>query len=265
MMRFLMRILPMVPGSNSFSNWLDRRVFVLQSDLHQTRQCVEPRNPVVDLEHRVAAWLEDAAALGHQALGVGGVLDHPVRVDQIERVVRERKPFAVGDAWGPCWGTTWFRLQGRIPAEWAGHEVVLRFGATRAGTSVPGGEFLIFSAAGGQLPSSEGTPPQPRALAGLSFQHAAATLADGMTPPFVGALPLEIAREADDEVVTVSEEAIADAMRLLMTRDKLFVEGSGAAASAALLSGRVRSPAGTKVVAIVCGGSVDLSRVPWGG
>ena len=32
-----------------------------------------------------------------------------------------------------------------------------------------------------------------------------ATLADGMTPPFVGALPLEIAREAVDEIVTVSE------------------------------------------------------------
>jgi len=87
------------------------------------------------------------------------------------------------------------------------------------------------------------------------------TLADGMTPPFVGALPLEIARQAVDEVVTVSETEIVSAMKLLMTRAKLYVEGSGAAATAALLGGRVRMPAGSRVVAIVSGGNVDLERV----
>jgi alpha-mannosidase len=97
-------------------------------------------------------------------------------ISPAEALQRPFEPFAVGEAWGPRWGTTWFRLQGRIPAEWAGHEVVLRFGATRAGGSVPGGEFLIFSAVGGHPLSSRGTPPHPRALAGLSFQHAAASL-----------------------------------------------------------------------------------------
>lgn len=87
------------------------------------------------------------------------------------------------------------------------------------------------------------------------------TLADGMTPPFVGALPLEIARQAVDEVVMVSEAEIVSAMKLLMTRAKLYVEGSGAAATAALLAGRVRGPAGARVVAIVSGGNVDLERV----
>ncbi len=88
------------------------------------------------------------------------------------------------------------------------------------------------------------------------------TLADGLTPPFVGALPLEIARQAVDEVVTVSEEEIVEAMRLLLTRAKLYVEGAGAAATAALVAGKVRAPAGTVVVAIVSGGNVDLSRIP---
>jgi threonine dehydratase len=88
------------------------------------------------------------------------------------------------------------------------------------------------------------------------------TLADGLTPPFVGALPLEIARQAVDEVVTVSEEEIVEAMRLLLTRAKLYVEGAGAAATAALLAGRVRAPAGTVVLDIVSGGNVDLSRIP---
>ena len=87
------------------------------------------------------------------------------------------------------------------------------------------------------------------------------TIADGMTPPFVGALPLEIVKETVDDVVGVSEAAIVEAMKLLMTRAKLYVEGAGAAATAALLDGRIRVPAGAKVVALISGGNVDLSRV----
>jgi threonine dehydratase len=87
------------------------------------------------------------------------------------------------------------------------------------------------------------------------------TIADGMTPPFVGALPLEIVRETVDEVVGISEPAIIEAMKLLMTRAKLYVEGAGAAATAALLDGRVRVPPGAKVVALISGGNVDLERV----
>jgi threonine dehydratase len=87
------------------------------------------------------------------------------------------------------------------------------------------------------------------------------TLADGMTPPFVGALPLEIAQQAVDDIVTVTEGEIAEAMRVLMTRCKLFVEGSGAAATAALLSGRVEVRKADHVVSIVSGGNVDLETV----
>jgi threonine dehydratase len=87
------------------------------------------------------------------------------------------------------------------------------------------------------------------------------TLADGMTPPFVGALPLAIAREAVDEIVAVGEGEIIGAMKLLMTRAKLYVEGSGAAATAAVLTGKVRTWQGARVVAIVSGGNVDLERV----
>jgi len=86
------------------------------------------------------------------------------------------------------------------------------------------------------------------------------TLADGMTPPFVGALPLEIARDAGVELVTVTETEIIDAMLALMTRAKLYVEGSGAAATAAVLAGKVSAPPGARVVAIVSGGNVDPER-----
>jgi len=88
-----------------------------------------------------------------------------------------------------------------------------------------------------------------------------ATLADGLTPPFVGARPLEIAREAVDEIVFVTEDEIMEAMRALLTRAKLYVEGAGAAATAALLAGKVRGVAGAEVVSVVSGGNVDPERV----
>jgi len=88
-----------------------------------------------------------------------------------------------------------------------------------------------------------------------------ATLADGLTPPFVGAIPLEVAREGLDAIALVTEQEIIEAMRLLLVRAKLFVEGSGAAATAALLAGKVSLGGATNVVSIVSGGNVDPERV----
>jgi threonine dehydratase len=87
------------------------------------------------------------------------------------------------------------------------------------------------------------------------------TLADGMTPPFVGALPLGIAKEAVDEVVGVTEREIVEAIGLLATRAKLCVEGSGAAATAAVVAKKLSMPAGARVVAIVSGGNIDLQQL----
>lgn len=112
-----------------------------------------------------------------------------------------------------------------------------------------------------ELAAGPGLGPALAAGKPVPAPRPAGTLADGMTPPFVGALPLEIARECVDEIVTVTEEAIIEAMKLLMMRAKLYVEGSGAAATAALLSGSVRLPKGSRVVAVVSGGNVDLSRI----
>ncbi|HEX2047423.1 MAG TPA: alpha-mannosidase [Acidimicrobiales bacterium] len=47
-----------------------------------------------------------------------------------EAVAGPFEPFDLGGAWGPRWGTTWFRLRGEVPAGWAGQEVVLRFEIT---------------------------------------------------------------------------------------------------------------------------------------
>ena len=87
------------------------------------------------------------------------------------------------------------------------------------------------------------------------------TVADGMTPPFVGSLPLEIARAAVDGVVTVTEREIIDAMVFLMVRCKLYVEGSGAAATAALMHGKIEVGAGTTVASLVSGGNLDIETL----
>lgn len=87
------------------------------------------------------------------------------------------------------------------------------------------------------------------------------TLADGMTPPFVGKLPLAIAQTLVDSVVAVTEAEILAAMELLMTRCKLYVEASGAATLAALLSGRIEVAAEQSVAAVVSGGNVDLASI----
>ena len=111
-----------------------------------------------------------------------------------------------------------------------------------------------FAAGPGLAPSLAAGEPVP-------VPRPTGTLADGMTPPFVGALPLEIVRRLGVELAVVAEDEIAAAMRELATRAKLVAEGSGAAATAALLSGRIAVRPGSTVVTIVSGGNVDPDRL----
>ena len=131
------------------------------------------RDPASPDEVRHRAWTLLGAVVEPAVFGPGAALSitaHHVAAEPIppaEAPGRRYAPFAVGDAWGPRWGTTWFRLRGRIPAGWAGQEVVLRLESLRAGTSIPGGEYLIFR------PADDGRLVP---LLGLSPQHAAASL-----------------------------------------------------------------------------------------
>lgn len=62
------------------------------------------------------------------------------------------EPCAIGDPWGPAWGTTWFRVTGTVPADWAGRtvEAVLDLGFDRM---MPGFqcEGLVHRADGGEV------------------------------------------------------------------------------------------------------------------
>lgn len=62
-----------------------------------------------------------------------------------------------------------------------------------------------------------------------------------------------------DEIVTVSDDEIAEAMVFLLERSKSVVEGAGAAAAAAAYSGRLALGKNTAV--ILCGGNVDLNMI----
>src|ERR671933_21549 len=87
------------------------------------------------------------------------------------------------------------------------------------------------------------------------------TLADGLAAPFAGPLTLDIAQRCVDDVVLVSDDEIAEALRLTLERTKLQVEPAGAAGVAALLARRCGVRPGARVVAVLSGGNVDRSRL----
>ena len=86
----------------------------------------------------------------------------------------------------------------------------------------------------------------------------AQTIADGIAIKRPGEITLPLLERLLDGVVTVGEEAIAEAMILLLERSKLLVEGAAAASLAALLSEAVRPAAHGTTVAILSGGNVDV-------
>lgn len=85
------------------------------------------------------------------------------------------------------------------------------------------------------------------------------TLADGQQTASVGAGPLEIARAHVDEAVGVTDAELVATMRLAFERLKLVLEPSGAAALAAVLSGRL-DLRGQRVGVTLSGGNVDPER-----
>src|SRR5205823_2979273 len=92
---------------------------------------------------------------------------------------------------------------------------------------------------------------------------AAATIADGIAVRRAGERTLPLVQKYVDDIVTVEEEEIANAILLLLEREKTLAEGAGAAALAALVNRRV-SLVGKKVAVLVCGGNIDvtlLSRI----
>jgi threonine dehydratase len=84
------------------------------------------------------------------------------------------------------------------------------------------------------------------------------TIIDGLRVKRVGEATFEVVRRFVDDIVTLPDEQIFDAMLWVMARAKLVVEGAAAAPVGALLHGLVKAPAGAKVACVLSGGNVNL-------
>jgi len=89
------------------------------------------------------------------------------------------------------------------------------------------------------------------------------TIADGIAVRRAGDRTLPLVAKYVDEIVTVEEEEIANAILVLLEREKTLAEGAGAAGMAALLQ-RKTSLVGKRTAVVICGGNIDvtlLSRI----
>lgn len=89
----------------------------------------------------------------------------------------------------------------------------------------------------------------------------ATTLADGVAVRRVGELTLANVEHYVDDIVTVSEEQIANAILTLLEQEKTVAEGAGAAPVAALLAGMIPNIHRKRVCPVICGGNIDVNVI----
>ena len=88
------------------------------------------------------------------------------------------------------------------------------------------------------------------------------TLADGIAVKRPGDITRPLVEKWLDDIVTVTEDSVADAMMLLMERSKLLVEGGGAVGVSALITGGISPQHVGSTCVVLSGGNVDLGVVP---
>jgi threonine dehydratase len=110
---------------------------------------------------------------------------------------------------------------------------------------------------------SSGAPGMKRSVdeGGLVTLDRVDCIIDGLRVKRVGEKTFEIVRQFVDEIVTLPDEQIFDAVVWTMHHAKLVPEGAAAAPVGALLHGLVKAPAGSKVVCVLSGGNVNLEQL----
>jgi threonine dehydratase len=88
------------------------------------------------------------------------------------------------------------------------------------------------------------------------------TLADGIAVKKPGLVTAPLVDEWVDELVSVSEDSVADAMVLLMERSKLLVEGGGAVGVSALITHAITPAKSGSTCIVLSGGNVDIGLLP---
>ena len=125
-------------------------------------------------------------------------------------------------------------------------------------------------AASGLSPQTQviGTEPEVANDAYLSFQsgklhpvQSTNTVADGLRTS-LSELTFACIREHVDEIVTVTEDEIIEAMRFIWERMKIIIEPSCAVPVAAVFNRKI-DVKGKKVGIIITGGNIDLDSLPW--
>jgi threonine dehydratase len=90
----------------------------------------------------------------------------------------------------------------------------------------------------------------------VALPHPPATIADGVRTLCVGERPFEVMRRLVDEIVTVTEDELRDALAVAWSRTKQLIEPTAALPLAALRSGAVRA---RRAGVILTGGNVDVA------
>ncbi len=103
---------------------------------------------------------------------------------------------------------------------------------------------------------SEMCPSMVATLSGAGGPHTCETIADGIQVPDVGKITREIVGALADDVITVSEAHIEEAISLYLEIEKTVAEGAGAASLAALLEHGERFR-GRRVGIVLSGGNID--------
>jgi threonine dehydratase len=87
------------------------------------------------------------------------------------------------------------------------------------------------------------------------------TIIDGLRVRRAGELNFSVVQRFVDEIVTLPDRQIFDAMLWVMERAKLVIEGAAAAPVAALMNGLVKLPEGSRVAAVLSGGNLNLDQL----
>jgi threonine dehydratase len=109
--------------------------------------------------------------------------------------------------------------------------------------------------------SSDG-PAMKRSVEAGSLQTIECnTVIDGLRVRRAGEINFSVVQRYVDDIVTLPDREIFDAMLWVMERCKLVVEGAAAAPVAALLNGLIQLPKGAKVAAVLSGGNLNLAQL----
>jgi threonine dehydratase len=109
--------------------------------------------------------------------------------------------------------------------------------------------------------SSDGPAMQASVKAGSLQTIECNTIIDGLRVRRAGVLNFSVVQRYVDEIVTLPDKDIFDAMLWTWERCKLVCEGAAAAPVAAMLHGLIKMPKGSKVAGVISGGNVNLDQL----